>query len=93
MPDVSIQLRNIENGQETKSATTAEGSYLVTNLAPGRYRVAMSKTGFRSTVRESVLVSTATLSNADFVLELGTVMPAKERAHRTRFGPAPPGRF
>jgi len=73
MPDVSIQLRNIENGQETKSATTAEGSYLVTNLAPGRYRVAMSKTGFRSTVRESVLVSTATLSNADFVLELGAV--------------------
>jgi len=35
MPDVTIQLRNIENGQETKSATTAEGSYLVTNLAPG----------------------------------------------------------
>jgi hypothetical protein len=73
MPDVSIQLRNIENGQETKSATTAEGSYLVSNLAPGRYRVAISKTGFRSAVRESVLVSTATLSNADFVLELGAV--------------------
>ena len=73
MPDVSVQMRNIENGQEVTGATTSDGSFLVTNLAPGRYRVALSKTGFRTAVRESVLISTATLSNADFILELGSV--------------------
>ena len=73
MPDVSVQLRNVENGQEAKGATTSDGSFLITNLAPGRYRVALSKTGFRTSVREAVLISTATLSNADFSLEIGSV--------------------
>src|SRR5438128_1680370 len=73
IPDVSVQLHNVENGQEVKGATTSDGSFLVTNLAPGRYRVTMSKTGFRTVVRESVVISTATLSNADFILDVGSV--------------------
>ncbi|MFN0100817.1 MAG: carboxypeptidase regulatory-like domain-containing protein [Bryobacteraceae bacterium] len=73
VPDVTVQLRRIETGQEVKAGTTSDGSFLATSLAPGNYRVVVSKTGFRTAVRESVLVSTATVSNADFILELGSV--------------------
>ena len=72
IPDVSIQIRNIETGQETKAGTSSDGAFLASSLAPGFYRVAVSKTGFRTTVRESVLVSTATVTTVDFTLDLGS---------------------
>jgi len=73
IPDVSVQLRNVETGQETRATSTSDGSFLVTNLSPGSYRVSLSRTGFRTAIRETVRISTATLSNADFTLELGSV--------------------
>jgi hypothetical protein len=72
VPDVSIQIRNVETGQETKAGTSSDGAFLASSLAPGLYRVVVSKTGFRTAVRESVLVSTATVTTADFVLEVGS---------------------
>ena len=73
IPGVSIQLRRIETGQEVTAGTTSDGSFLANSLAPGTYRIAVSKIGFRTAVRESVVVSTATVSKADFILELGSV--------------------
>lgn len=73
IPDASVQLRNIDTGQEVKSGTSSDGAFLASSLAPGRYKITVSKTGFRTSVRDSVVVSTATISNADFVLELGSV--------------------
>ena len=73
IPGVSIQLRRIETGQEVTAGTTSDGSFLANSLAPGTYRIAVSKIGFRTAVRESVVVSTATVSKVDFLLELGSV--------------------
>ncbi len=73
IPEVAIQLRNVDTGAEFQAATSSDGAYLVNSLPPGRYRVSVSKTGFRTTVRESVVVSTATVSSADFSLEVGSV--------------------
>jgi hypothetical protein len=72
VPDVSIQIRNLETGQESKAGTTSDGAFLASNLAPGPYRMTVSKTGFRTAVRESVLVSTATVTTVDFTLDLGS---------------------
>src|SRR5688500_10402650 len=72
VPDVSIQIRNLETGQESKAGTSSDGAFLASSLAPGLYKMVVSKTGFRTAVRESVLVSTATVTTADFVLALGS---------------------
>lgn len=72
VPDVSIQIRNVETGQESKAGTSSDGAFLASSLAPGLYRVVVSKTGFRTAIRESVLVSTATVTTADFILDLGS---------------------
>jgi len=55
IPEVAIQVRNTATGQATSGATTSDGTFLVTNLSPGRYRVAVSKTGFRKEVFDSML--------------------------------------
>ena len=73
IPEVAIQLRNVDTGTEFRSATSSDGAFLANSLPPGRYRVSVSKTGFRTAVRESVVVSTATITSADFVLEVGSV--------------------
>lgn len=72
IPDVSVQIRNLQTGQETTAASSSDGTFLASNLTPGQYRVTVSKTGFRTSVRESVTVSTATTTTNDFVLELGS---------------------
>jgi hypothetical protein len=71
VPEASVQIRNLETGQETRAGTSSDGAFVASSLAPGMYRMSVSKTGFRTTVRETVLVSTATVTTADFVLELG----------------------
>ncbi|HEU0123050.1 MAG TPA: carboxypeptidase regulatory-like domain-containing protein [Bryobacteraceae bacterium] len=73
IPEVTVLLRSLDTGQEVRAGTTSDGSYLVNSLPPGRYRVSISKTGFRTAVRESVVISTATTSNLDVALELGSV--------------------
>ena len=72
VPDASIQIHNLDTGQDSKAGTSSDGAFLASNLAPARYRVVVSKTGFRTSVRESVLVSTATVTTADFTLSLGS---------------------
>ena len=72
LPDASIQIHNLDTGQDSKAGTSSDGAFLASNLAPGLYRVVVSKTGFRTSVRESVLVSTATVTTADFTLSLGS---------------------
>ncbi len=71
--EVEVQLRNIETGAEFRAASSSDGAFLANNLPPGRYRVSASKPGFRTAVRESLVVSTATVTTADFMLEVGSV--------------------
>ena len=55
VPDVSIQIHNLDTGQDSKAGTSSDGAFLASNLAPGLYRVVVSKTGFR-TVRPRIRV-------------------------------------
>lgn len=71
IPEASIQIRNLETGQESRAGTSSDGAFLASSLAPGLYRVAVSRTGFSTAVRESVLVSTATVTTVDFSLTVG----------------------
>ena len=72
-PEVSIKLTNLDTGEERPIVTAGEGAYLAAGLTPGRYRVTVAKSGFKTLTQEPVIVSTATVSTLDFILTVGEV--------------------
>ena len=72
-PEASVKVTNLDTGEERSIEATNDGAYLAPGLGPGRYRVTVAKTGFKTIVQEPVIVSTATVSTLDFVLTVGEV--------------------
>ena len=70
---VSIRITNMDTGVELQLLSNSDGDYLASSLPPGRYRLAVSQSGFKTSVREPVIVSTATVSTLDFNLDVGDV--------------------
>jgi hypothetical protein len=73
VPAVALKITNVDTAAELQILSSSDGAYLAANLPPGRYRVAVSKSGFKTVVQEPVTVSTATVSTVDFTLTVGQV--------------------
>src|ERR1700742_2032000 len=73
VPEVTITLTNNEKGktQETKSST--EGFYRLSGLAPGKYKLAFEKEGYKQKLFENVLVNAEAVQGIDVALEVGDV--------------------
>ena len=54
VPDTKITLTNAETGKSQEVMTSAEGSYRISGLAPGLYRLTAEKQGYKKTVLEKV---------------------------------------
>src|ERR1700687_3957275 len=54
-----VTVRNLNTGMERSTQTSADGSYSVSELPIGTYRVTVSQTGFQSTVTSGVAVDVA----------------------------------
>ena len=62
--DVQVTVTNEATGQVRKVTSRSDGSYVVPILPPGSYRVEVSESGFKSSVRAEVLISiTETVSS------------------------------
>jgi hypothetical protein len=71
VPGVQIEVRSLDSGLQKQSETNSEGYYSVPALAPGRYEVAFTKTGF-VLVRETGLTLTVQqVARLDIVLRIG----------------------
>src|ERR1700722_17209150 len=46
VPDASLVVRNTETNEERSATTNSAGTYLITSLIPGTYRVQVTKAGF-----------------------------------------------
>src|SRR5438093_12071132 len=68
IPDASIKVENLNTAATYSGNSTAEGVYLIGGLPPGRYRVSITKTGFKTTTREPIEVSTATTTTLNLSL-------------------------
>src|SRR4029077_14016693 len=72
VPGATITVRNIATGVERTTVSDASGDYLVPSLAPGRYRVGASLTGFQNQLRD-VEVDVAQPSVVSIRLTVGAV--------------------
>lgn len=71
----SAQVRVLHTGtnEQARSLTGADGSYLVTGLRPGLYRVEFESGGFQRQVREGVRLTTGERIRLDVELSVGEV--------------------
>ena len=70
---VAIRAVNSENGQRVTISSDAEGRYLIPQLLPGFYDLAVEHSGFKRLDISRIKVDTNQNVTQDIVLELGTV--------------------
>src|SRR5947199_987595 len=78
IPEASIKVTNLNTAATYSGTSTAEGIYLISGLPPGRYRLTVTKPGFKTTTREPVEVSTATTTTLNLDLAVGEVTQTVE---------------
>jgi hypothetical protein len=73
IPGATVTVTNIATNQSATATTTVAGDYNLPNLQPGTYRVEFSATGFKKSVRESIILTASSTLRADAVMEVGQV--------------------
>ncbi len=62
------QIKAVTSGGEKSATTNAEGRYELNDLAPGTYKVYCQATGYRSTAKENVTVTSGQATEVNFQL-------------------------
>ncbi|MEZ5351830.1 MAG: carboxypeptidase regulatory-like domain-containing protein [Bryobacteraceae bacterium] len=73
IPAATVKARNTATGIDITSETTSAGVYRMPYLQPGTYTLSVSAPGFKTAIRENVILSVAQTLTVDFVLEVGQV--------------------
>ncbi|MEO6039514.1 MAG: carboxypeptidase regulatory-like domain-containing protein, partial [Saprospiraceae bacterium] len=73
VPNVSVELNNLENGSKRDVTTDANGAYTVPQLTPGNYRITAKATGFSSAVLNGLRFLVNTPATVNIKLEVGTI--------------------
>src|SRR5439155_22960327 len=71
VPNAKVQVINIDTNSTLDFFTNELGNYLAPNLPAGSYRIGVHKEGFRSVVREPVLVRAQGRVRVDFTFQIG----------------------
>jgi outer membrane receptor protein involved in Fe transport len=67
----AVDIENRDTGLKRTTATNSSGTYNLTEIPPGSYRIAVSADGFQTSVRESIILTVSQRSVVDFALALG----------------------
>ncbi len=71
IPNAGVTVRNVETGQMRTTSTGPNGTYTISQLGPGRYRVSVTAAGFKVAVLDPVAVAVSRTASADVSLEVG----------------------
>ena len=71
LPGVTIEVTSQDTGQVRTAVTAGDGFYTVPLLNPGRYQVKAALAGFRTVVREGIVVVVNESARADLQLQVG----------------------
>ena len=73
VPNVSIKITNIETGEVLNTTSSADGTFTLTEVKPGSYKVETEITGFKKSLIEGITVQVATTTNLNIDLQIGSV--------------------
>src|SRR5437867_10402077 len=73
LPGVTVTISEVQTSASRIFATDERGNYRVSFLMPGRYRIEAGLPGFKTAVRENVVLSVDDRLRIDFTLEIGEV--------------------
>ena len=68
----AIKVTNIATGVIRATVSGADGSFRLDAIDPGTYRIEISQPGFKTIMREGLIVTAAQTTSANFMLEIGT---------------------
>jgi len=72
VPNATLTLTDLGTNREVTTQTNEDGAYSVLGLQPGKYRVAVTQSNFKTTQQE-VTLEVASAATLDFALEAGAV--------------------
>jgi hypothetical protein len=78
IPGASITITNLGTSEKRSAQTEIAGNYRFVNLAPGRYRVDVEKTGFKHFTRDNILVEVESALRIDVSMQVGQVTEVVE---------------
>jgi len=73
LPGVSVTLINKGSGQERSQLTDSSGSYVFAALSNGEYALKAELIGFRTQIREGIILQVGQHVNLDLSLSVGTI--------------------
>ena len=73
IPGATVTITNIGTGQKQTLTTSDSGAFAATSLDPVSYSVTVEAQGFKTATIQSLKVDTATVANANVVMEPGAV--------------------
>jgi hypothetical protein len=73
VPGASLELEQAGTGVRQAQTTNEAGQYVFSNVAPGLYKITVTKTGFRTAALTQIQVEVAKSYIQEFHLELGAV--------------------
>jgi hypothetical protein len=73
LPGVTVTVTQADTGAVRTVVTDADGSYLVSNLSPGPYRLEVALQGFRTYVQTGIVLQVAATPTINVSLALGDV--------------------
>jgi hypothetical protein len=73
LPGVTIVVTNQDTGVFREVVTGPNGSYFVSQMIPGRYRISATLTGFRGLERRDIVLEVGRTQTLDLTLDVGAV--------------------
>ena len=73
LPGVTVTVRNQDTGMYRETISTADGTYFVTGIVPGRYEVTASLQGFSTFLRRDVMLEVGKTTSLNIPLAVGNV--------------------
>ena len=73
LPGATIVLTNEDTGVVRETTTSADGSYFVAQMVPGRYRMSVKMEGFKALDRRGVVLTVGQTTNLDLTMEVGAL--------------------
>src|SRR5215467_4614063 len=70
VPNVTVQVKNVETNQVTNTVTNSTGQYTAPYLQPGRYSILVEASGFKKFLRDNIVLNISQTLTVDIALEV-----------------------